>query len=360
MHGEWAKIIGDEIADGVINGAALLVCDQERELFTYTAGEAAAGIPMSCDTIIDIASVTKAVATATALLICRSRGMIDFDAPFTRYLPDFSAPLPGGPVTVRDLALHISGFSHENQPKRQYFAEDGNELLRNTLRFPPLFPPQEHFEYTCWNYLLLGQIVERIAGRPLTEFCRTELFEPLGMVDSSLGRPVTDDPARLAQTCGTDVPGKISDFVAFRIYRDGGCAGNAGMFSTARDLGKFCRMLLQGGRLPGGGRLFPEAQLRELTANAMPPHLPVKRSFGWVIRDVYHPESASDQIIYHSGWSGQTLYIDFGLRLGVVVLTTRRGDYERAKRDRSRIASLLLGKFTAKEKKGFDKDEFRR
>ncbi|WP_295810096.1 serine hydrolase [uncultured Victivallis sp.] len=353
MYGKWEEIIGDEINDGVIDGAALLVCDPERELFQYACGEAADGVAMNCDTIIDVASVTKAVATATALLLCHSRGMVDFDAPFTRYLPDFTAPLPGGPITVRELALHISGFSHENQPERQYFAEDGCELLRNTLRFPPLFPPRTHFEYACWNYLLLGQIVERITGRRLTEFCQTELFEPLGMTDSSLGRPVITAPGRLAQTCGTNAPGEISDFVAFRVYRDGGCAGNAGMFSTARDLGKFCRMLLQGGRLPGGGELFPEARLREFTVNAMPPHLPVKRSFGWIMRDAYRPESASDQIIYHSGWSGQTLYIDFGLRLCVVVLTTRRGDYERAKRDRSRIASLLLEKFTAKKKEGF-------
>ncbi len=336
MNKQWEQIIGDEIRDRVIDGAALLVGGPSGDLFEYAAGTAAQGVPMNCGTVIDIASTTKAVATATALLICRDRGLVDFDAPFTKYLADFDAPLPYGPVTVRDLALHISGFSHEGMATRQYFAEDGREMLTNMLRYPPLFPPRRRFEYTCWNYGLLGQIVERITGRTLEEFCRTEIFEPLGMNDSSLGRPVVADSSRLARTCGTAAPGEISDFVAFRVYRDGCCAGNAGMFSTARDLGKFCRALLA-----GGGGLFSEQAFREITVNAMPPGLP-ERSFGWVMRDEFKPEAGSGRMIYHSGWSGQTVFIDFGRSCYVVVLTTRHGDYERAKRERSKITSLLL------------------
>ena len=126
MCGKWEEIICDEINDGVIDGAALLICDSKHFFPQYAGGEITDGMVMSCDRIIDIASVSKAVMTVMELLFCRSRGMVGFDAPF-----------PGCSVTVRDLALHISGFCQKKQLKCLYLAEeDRGEQLRNSLHFP--------------------------------------------------------------------------------------------------------------------------------------------------------------------------------------------------------------------------------
>ncbi len=94
---------------------------------------------------------------------------------------------------------------------------------RNMLVTPPPRPPTAHADYACWNYILLAMILERCTGSSFPDFCEKEIFQPLGMADSRLGQsPPTGGQERLAQTMGTDAPGQISDFVAARIYRDGG------------------------------------------------------------------------------------------------------------------------------------------
>lgn len=337
------NIIGNAISDGVIHGAAIVGGDNARSLFQHSQGQAVGGtdIAMTTRTIIDIASVSKVVATATALAICRDRGLIDFDAPFTEYLPEFRAELPA-PIRVRDLAMHISGFGHRAGERRQYDASTGPEIMNNILAFPPLYPPGEHFEYACWNFLLLGRIVERLSGRSLVTFCHDEIFAPLAMHDSSMGQPVSDDPQRLAQTEGCSAPGQISDFIARRVFRDGGSAGNAGVFSNADDLAIFCQCLLNQGHYGKDKQaLFSAATFAELTTNRMPDGMP-KRSFGWVMADQYKPRNSSEKIIYHSGWSGQTIFADIAKKRFVVVLTTRCGDYDRAKQERTNLADEVF------------------
>ncbi len=333
------EIVEAGIRDGVIHGAAVAAGSRDGLLLKAGYGEAAPGVPMTPGTIVDVASVTKAVATTTALLICRDRKLIDFDAPFTRYLPDFGPALPE-PVSVRQLAMHVSGFTHDGHAERQYFSESGVEIMRNILRFPPEKPAGKCVEYMCWNFLLLGLIVERVAGERLDSFCAREIFEPLGMSDTALGRPVSQDRAKLAQTIGTEHPGEISDFIAFRVYRDGLCAGNAGLFSTARDLVKFGRCILRHGE-----GLFSEESFREMTTPRTPAGALPERSFGWIVRDGFSPSAASAGTVFHSGWSGQTVLYDWKKGRSAVVLTTRCGDYDRAKRDRFAIAELLLEQF---------------
>ncbi|MDD4539244.1 MAG: serine hydrolase [Lentisphaeria bacterium] len=337
------NISGNAISDGVIHGAAIVGGDNARVIFRHSQGLAVGGtdIAMTTRTIIDIASVSKAVATATALAICHDRGLIDFDAPFTEYLPEFRAELPA-PIRVRDLAMHISGFGHRAGERRQYDASTGPEIMDNILAFPPLYRPGTHFEYACWNFLLLGRIVERLSGRSLVAFCHDEIFAPLAMHDSSMGQPISDGPQRLAQTEGCSAPGQISDYIARRVFRDGGCAGNAGVFSSADDLAIFCQCLLNHGCYGKENKaLFSTATFAELTTNRMPDGMP-KRSFGWVMADQYKPQNSSAKIIYHSGWSGQSIFADIAKKRFVVVLTTRCGDYDRAKQERTDIADEVF------------------
>ena len=167
-----------------------------------------------------------------------------------------------------------------------------------------------------------------------SDFCCTEIFLPLGMNDTSLGSPLPHlSLSRLAQTIRTEAPGQISDFVAYRIYRDGGCAGNAGMFSSCEDLAKLFCCYLRHGKTPDGKALFGESEFREIapdTARKVHGY----RRFGWEIWNSHLFDSAFGTSLSHSGWSGQTVFMDFRKNMYVIVLTIRNDCYEQAKIDR--------------------------
>lgn len=332
------EIIESEIRDGVICGAVLVSGDAHGIRYAEAFGEAVLGttIPMRLNTIIDVASLTKVIATTTALCICRDRGLIDFDADFRMYLPEFSAHLDA-PITVRDLATHVSGFGHGTGEQSPYFSEDGHQLMKNIVSIPPPCGLHEKFEYSCWNFLLLGRIVEKISGNGLSQFCQREIFNPLAMHDSSMGIPVTSDTQRLAQTMETDRPGTISDGDARHAFEAGLSAGNAGVFSTGTDLAIFLQKILNHGK-----GIFSESSFREISTCRELGKYSDDRTFGWIMKDEYKPAAASEHAIYHSGWSGQTFLADLEKKRFAIVLTVRTGDYDRAKKDRTTLISNLL------------------
>ena len=333
------------IAEGVIHGAVLQAGTAHEDFFAKAWGyaDAESRTEMGIDTVIDLASVTKVLATTSALAICRDRGLVDLDAAFTCYLPDYSAAMPK-PITVRELATHTSGFGQQCH----YDDADGHDIRRNMLATPPS-GAHGKFEYSCWNFQLLGMLLEEVTGCLLPEFCRTQIFEPLGMRDSSLGAPLPALPVtRLAQTYATDRPGQISDFIAFRLYRDGLTAGNAGAFSSAPDLATFCRCLLQDGEYGYGKRMFSPESLADMST----PYIQdssVRRGMGWIVADELKPPGFSDRTIYHSGWSGQTVFLDLDQQFYAVVLTVRSEEYERARRGRFRLIGELGRLFRASE-----------
>lgn len=333
------SILQSDIDDHVILGGVVLA---GKDGAVYCRCETGYASPerkyaMTADTVLDVASTTKAAATVTALLICHARGLIDFDAPFTEYLKDFSAPLYE-PVSVRDLANHLSGFGDvRRQIQRPYFDESGMKMLENMLTTPPPHPPTRHAWYSCWNYILLSMILERITGETLVSFCEREIFQPLKMNSSSLGTPRPEIPIeRLGQTMGTGRPGEISDFVAVRIFRDGGCTGNAGLFTSANDYAKLLECYLRRGRTPDGKELFGEAEMAEIMPDRKA-HFHGYRKFGWSVHENYLAEEMFGTVLFHSGWSGQTVLFDPAKNMYAAVLTTRCGDYERAKKKRFEI-----------------------
>ena len=293
-------------------------------------------IPLTADSIFDMASVTKAVAVSTALAICYDRGLIDLDAPFTKYLPQYKCKLKN-PPTVRDLAMHVSGFIGKPYGK----AKNGKVMLEQSLKFKPKRPVAAKYEYACWNFILLGQILENITKQPLDEFCKKEIFEPLSMISTSLGKPVITEKSRLVKTMDSPDYGTISDPHARIIYRDGFCAGNAGMFSTANDLAKFCQMMLNSGKI--NNKQFLKKSFIELTTNKC--QVPnTKRSLGWDMTTTSLPKNFSEKSITHSGWSGQTVFIDLENNKFVVVLTVRTGDHKKGKKYRIEIAQKAIEK----------------
>ena len=341
---ECERIFAADIRDGVIHGAAVVAGGLDGAAWSRAWGwaDAAHTVPMTTRTVVDVASVTKAAAGVTAYLVAHARGLVDFDTPFTNCLAAYTAPL-ARPVTIRDLANHVSGFGEADGSPRVYFSADAAEMLRNVLSMPPAEPQRGRVVYSCRNYILLGRAFEALTGRRLDEFCRSEIFVPAGMADTSLGAPLASvGTNRLAQTMGTGGPGVISDYVARPLWAAGKGTFNAGMFSTAEDLARLMRVYLRGGVCDDGTRLFGAGEMAQIAPSATN-RVSGARTFGWEYAADELPESLRGGSLFHSGWSGQTVLFDVGRQCYAVVLTTRCGDYARAKRDRMNAIAALLG-----------------
>ena len=338
------RIIEGDIADGVIHGAAVVAGSADGVAVRAAWGWAdpAHTCPMMTQTVIDVASVTKVAAGITAYLVAHARGLVDFDLPFTNLLSEYSAPLSRR-ITLRDLANHVSGFGEaDGWPYVFFDAEDPRRTLELTLSLPPGDPTPGKVAYSCRNYVLLGQALEHLVGRGLADFCATEIFSPAGMGDTSLGAPRVGIPEeRLSQTLTAPGLGEISDFLARPLWKAGIGTFNAGLFSTAEDLATLMRLYLNHGVCDGGTRLFGEAEMSEIAPDPQS-RIDGARSFGWQSCAPGLSDPFAGTALFHTGWSGQTVLFDTSRDFFAVVLTTRCGDYDRAKRDRFAAAAALL------------------
>ena len=308
----------EAVDSGLIPGGVVIVGQGERILYRKAYGSRAlfpAKLPMTEDTIFDAASLTKVVATTTAIAKLFEQGKIRLSDPVTKYLPEFQ----GGKstTTVRDLLVHFSGMRPDVDlvPKWSGY-ETGIKLA---LIDKPTSVPGTRFVYSDINYLLLGEMVRRISGMPLDEYVKTQVFEPLGMRDSGYN-PSAALRDRIAPTeieeNNTPWHGVVHDPTARYM---GGVAGHAGLFTTADDLAKFAQMMLGGGK----GILSPLTIQRFTTPNT-PPGQPILRGLGW---DMESPFSANRGELFpvgsfgHTGFTGTSLWMDPSTKGFVIVLT---------------------------------------
>lgn len=338
------RILENDIADGVIHGAAVIAGSAYGATVRANWGWAdpAHAIPMSTNTIIDVASVTKVAAGITAYLVVHAKGGVDFDAPFTDFLHEYSSPLAHR-ITLRDLANHVSGFGEaDGWPYSFFDPADPQRTLRLVLSLPPGEPVPGKVAYSCRNYVLLAQCFERLSGRGVAEFCASEIFGPAGMEDTTLGTLSPGMPKeRLAYTMTAPGPGEISDFLARPLWKAGFGTFNAGLFSTAEDLATLMRLYLRGGVCNNGTRLFGETEMAEIAPNPAN-RVDGARHFGWQSFSPLLPQEFAGSALFHTGWSGQTVLFDTSRDFFAVVVTTRCGDYDRAKHDRFAAISALL------------------
>ena len=201
---------------------------------------------MTADTIFDIASLTKIVATTSGMMKLFEQGRVKIDDPVTKYLPEFQGGL--SPITVRDLMTHFSGLRPDLDLEPPWSGYETG--IRKALADKPAGPPETKFVYSDINFILAGEIVHRLSGLPENEYVKQILFDPLGMKDTAY-LPSPALKSRIAPTetqkDGGILRGVVHDPTARYM---GGVPGHAGVFSTADDLGKFCQMILDGGRGP--------------------------------------------------------------------------------------------------------------
>lgn len=341
-HERVAAAVRREIGEGLFPGAVVLLGRPGEVLYHEAFGDAQvvpAKVAMRKDTLFEVASVTKAVATATAVGICVDDGRLAFDMAARRALPELCGEKMDQ-VTLTQLGTHTSGLANK---KYHEGAKSQEEMFRAMLAASPKAEPGAEYCYACINMILLGFMVERASGMPLDEFCRARIFEPLGMSDTRFG-PVPASP-RVAAS-GAPTAGQIEDYQARAFGRP---IGNAGLVTTAADLARFCQMMLAGGKL-GDVRILSERSHRYLTHNLLDSRFS-PRTFGWDMnpKASHRPSRLSAAAYGHSGHTGQSVWIDPEKQVYVIVLTNRNhpswGTGDRGRRQyeaRARIGDAML------------------
>jgi uncharacterized protein YbbC (DUF1343 family)/CubicO group peptidase (beta-lactamase class C family) len=315
-------------------GAVVLIGRGDEIVYHQAFGDRAvqpAREPMTEDTIFDIASLTKVVATTTSVMQLVEQGRIRLGDPVAAFIPEFGK-YGKGAITIRHLMTHTSGLRPDLELSVEFSGAD--EAIRRASEEVPVAPAGERFIYSDINYFLLGEIVGRVSGERLDRYASAHVFGPLGMTDTMF-LPPASLKARIAPTercdplawpCARpDAPflrGVVHDPTSRRM---GGVAGHAGVFSTAADLSKFCRMLLNGGVL-NGVRILSAAAVAKMTAPATPPGMRDVRGLGWDIDSVYsaHRGELFPPGSYgHTGFTGTSLWLDPSSKSYVVFLSNR-------------------------------------
>ncbi|HSE62220.1 MAG TPA: serine hydrolase [Thermoanaerobaculia bacterium] len=364
--------VGEAIARGDLPGAVVLVGRRDRIVFRRAYGDRAvvpSREPMTLDTVFDVASLTKPVATATSVMVLVEQGRLALLDPVARHLPEFAAG--GGDrekVTVEQLLTHRAGFLPDDP--LDLYTGTPEEIFLRKYALPLESPPGVRFRYSDVGYEVLGELVRRVSGSPLDQFAAREIFRPLGMKDSHF-RPLsaarflgermtlTDSSwpplARIAPTERRDdrwLRGEVHDP---RAHALGGVAGHAGVFSTADDLSRWCRMILAGGRLGSARILSPlaiDAMTRprflgdgDLRALAFDVATSYSRNRG----DLFPPGSFG-----HTGFTGTSVWLDPSSGAYVVFLSNRvhpdgKGDVTRL---RGLVATIAAAALTDDTRKG--------
>ncbi|MCA9064007.1 MAG: beta-lactamase family protein [Planctomycetaceae bacterium] len=275
--------------------------------------------PMTVDTVFDLASLTKPIATATSIMLLIQRGDLHLDDRVSEIIPEFAANAKAD-VTIQHLLTHVSGLIPDNALKDY---EDGPEKAFERIHELALLSPAgTEFRYSDVGFLVLGEVIQRKTGQSVHEFSQQHIFAPLQMKETGY-LPPEDLRLRAAVTEKREdrwMQGEVHDPRAYLLQ---GVAGHAGLFSTADDLSRYARMLLNGGELDGV-RILNADTITLMTSgvdvgNGM-------RSPGWDVRSGYSSNRGdlmSAQAFGHGGFTGTAIWVDPGLDLFVIFLSNR-------------------------------------
>ena len=317
------QVIQQGIDQGRMPGAVLLVGHEGKVVYRKAYGKRAL-VPqpeaMTTDTIFDCASLTKVIATTSSLMKLYQEGKFRLNDKITDYIPEFQ----GGKseITLRNLFTHFSGLKEDvplTTPWTGYMTG-----INLACTFKPGGAPGVRYVYSDINFILLGELVQRLSGKPLNEYARENIFLPLGMKESMFQPPASLKPRiapteRLPVKTGEPLRGVVHDPTARNM---GGVAGHAGLFSTADDLSRFAQMMLNRGELDGV-RMFGPLTVAKFTEPQTPPDQPILRGLGW---DVDSPHSGNRGELFpigsfgHTGFTGTSIWIDPSTQTYVILL----------------------------------------
>jgi uncharacterized protein YbbC (DUF1343 family)/CubicO group peptidase (beta-lactamase class C family) len=316
------QVIQQAIQQNRLPGAVLIVGHDGKVVYRKAYGQRAL-VPraeaMTVDTIFDLASLTKVIATTSSLMKLFEEGRFRLNDKVTDYIPEFQ----GGKsdITLRNLFTHFSGLPEDVPLKPEW---TGNATgLRLAYTDEPTGPPGVRHVYSDINFILLGELVHRLSGQTLAEYSRQNIFLPIGMKETMFQPPA----ALIPRIAPTERPDKNSDPLRGVVHDPtarnmGGIAGHAGLFSTADDLARFAQMMLNGGELDGV-RLFNPLTVEKFTEPQTPPDQPILRGLGW---DIDSPYSTNRGELFpigsygHTGFTGTSIWIDPSTQTYVILL----------------------------------------
>jgi len=276
--------------------------------------------PMRRDTIFDIASMTKPIATATALMKLVESGEVYLRQKVSEIIPEFRGNHKEE-VTIWHLLTHTSGLPAW---RPLYRLGSRDKIISAICTMPLEYRPGERVVYSCLGYILLGEIIERASGASLDDYAKKNIFVPLGMNDTMFNPP-EELHSRIAATehCRWRKRLIIGEVHDENAYAMGGVSGNAGLFSTAYDLAIFAQMILNMGRYDDVRVLSPltvELMIRNHTSE-----LNEARGLGWIINDGKSVTSCGDLLSIgsfgHTGFTGTSIWIDPKVDLAIILLT---------------------------------------
>ncbi|MFZ4731875.1 MAG: exo-beta-N-acetylmuramidase NamZ domain-containing protein [Pirellulales bacterium] len=331
-------LVEAEIAAGNLPGCVVCVGRGGRIGWLEAIGDRQVGPdaePMTVDTIFDLASLTKPVATATAIMQLVEEGKLRLSDTVASLFPAFAAK-GKEKITVRDLLVHTSGLIADNALAD--YADGPEKAIERIMDLEPLAPPGERFIYSDVNFILLGELVAKLSGRPLAEQVRERICRPLGMADTGF-LPAAELRPRIAPTeprDGAPLRGAVHDPRAWKL---GGAAGHAGLFGTAPDLAVYASALLAAGH---GSAVAGSAVAGSAVAGSAAPILGPRavaemtrpwrvpgggmRGLGWDKRSGFSSNRSdlyTDTAFGHGGFTGTSLWIDPRLDLFVIFLSSR-------------------------------------
>jgi len=345
-------VVTAALARGDVTGVAVAVVRGQEIVFhrAYGLRTKEPDEPMKLDTVFDLASLTKALATAPSILRLVEQKKLSLASPVARYLPVFGSKGKDA-VTVEQLLLHTSGLRADiGVPD---FTHGREEALRRIGALALDTDPGAHFEYSDLGYIVLGALVEKVSGAPLDAFAHTSFYGPLGMRDTTFSPP----PALAARAAPT---AKEGDAFLQGLVHDpraralGGVSGHAGLFSTVDDVARFATMLLGRGE-SGGARVLATSTLAALTSPHELPDSAGTRALGWDIDTRFSGARGELHGYGHTGFTGTSLWIDPARKVAVVVLASGlypdgKGDVRRLRREVATVVARNAGALAASPK----------
>lgn len=320
MYVQQAEAAIDQaIRRGRIPGAVLIMGDAEgvtyRKAFGYRTLRPKRQ-PMTPDTIFDVASLTKPLAAAICVMKLIEQNKLALTDPVARHLPAFGAA-GKRQITIEQLLVHRSGLEPDND--LDDYAGGHDAAMANIYNLQPEVEPGSRFVYSDLNYIVLGELVAKVSGKPLDQFAREAIYQPLGMGDTTFNPPA----AWRDRIAPTTMLGRVHDPRASAL---GGVAGHAGLFTTADDIARFCRMLINGGELDGR-RILSELTVDLMIEPRSGPDRENCRALGFDIDTGYSSARGrrfTPGVSFgHTGFTGTMFWIDPVNKCYVVLLTSR-------------------------------------
>jgi uncharacterized protein YbbC (DUF1343 family)/CubicO group peptidase (beta-lactamase class C family) len=359
-------VIDEEISNKRLPGAVVVVGRKGRVVWRKSYGARAlepAREPMTSDTIFDLASLTKVVATATSIMILVERGQLRLSDPVSLHIPELKGE-GRDRMTVKQLLIHISGYAPDFDLRERWTGHD--EAIKRLIKEPLRNTPGTRFTYSDIGFITLGEVVARVSGMPLDQFAQKNIFGPLGMSNTGF-RPASTLKARIAPTekrrgqlsylgdtsanAGAEgevwLRGEVHDPTSYRMN---GVAGHAGLFSTANDLAIYCQMILNGGTYRGV-RILAPLTVAEMTRPLVVSSSGNTRGLGWDMNTTFSTNRGDLFPLGsfgHTGFTGTSMWIDPASEMFVVFLSNRvhpdgKGDVGPL---RGRVAAIVAGSIT--------------